>query len=265
VFLLPVARGGHAGAGDRTALGKGAAAVWSGIRWPLALWLLAGAAWTFRRQRPVRERVWLVALAWGALLFLYIQGVETPVGLWSQRRFLPVVLVGIALLAAPMAAGLAGLPRKTWRWLVAALALAAGTANVVRWPAAFWTVNERGATAWTQAVADWIGTERRVVFDYYPHSVPYAAGLRHRVLGLGETSREHWPAVAEWLSGAAAREEVWLATSWSPPRWRKACAWSRSGGHRSLSDREDQGVFPGGARGAHGGEPVPAGGAAGFR
>lgn len=198
------------------ALRLGAVSVWSGIRWPCALWMLVGVACIFNQRRPARERFWLAAMAWGALLFLFVQGVETPVGLWSQRRFLPVILTGIPLLAAPLAAGWSGLPRRSWRWLVFVLALVAGTANLVRWPAAFVSVNEQGATQWTQPLAERIGTRRRVVFDYYPHSVPYAAGLKHRTLGLGETSRNHWPEVARWLMPLAAQEEVWLVSSWSP-------------------------------------------------
>ena len=197
------------------ALRKGAGAVWSGIRWPCALAWILGAVCIWKRPRPIRERAWLAALLWGSLLFLFIQGVETPVGLWSQRRFLPVLLTGIALLAAPLSAELA-----TWRgakrWGGILLLLVAGAANAIRWPAAFFTVNERSATEWTQSVAGRLGTDRWVVFDYYPHSVPYAVGLQHRVVGLGETSWRQWPAVARWLAGVAQAEEAWLATSWAP-------------------------------------------------
>lgn len=196
---------------------KGAVAVWSGIRWPYALLFAAGAGVVLTRRRPVRERFGLAALGWGAWLFVYIQGVETPVGLWSQRRFLPVVLTGISLLAAPMGAGLAAWSRKELLRLAAGAAVvAAGAANLVRWPAAYGCINEKGASAWIRNTAETLGTERWVVFDYYAHSVPYAAGLEHRVLGLGETSHDYWPDVAEWLAGLAARREVWVVSSWSP-------------------------------------------------
>ena len=143
---------------------------------------------------------------------------ERPVGLWSQRRFLPVVLVGVSVLAAPLAAGLS--VSAVWRrWaggMLALLAAGAGLWNVVHWPAAFVTVDERGATKWARAVSDRLGTDRWVVFDYHPHSVPYAASLKQRVLGLNEASRDHWPEVAGWIASLVKTEEVWVATSWAP-------------------------------------------------
>ena len=50
------------------------------------------------------------------------------------------------------------------------------------------------------SVAREMGANRWIVFDYYAHSVPYAAGLKQRVLGLGEFSGERWPEVAEWIA-----------------------------------------------------------------
>ena len=224
IVLLP----GAAGA----ALRSGASSTWSGIRWPYGLLALA-AAGTVLRKRPIRERFWLVALCWAALLFLFVKGVEIPVGLWSQRRFLPVVLVGIALLAAPASAALAGTSGTKGKTAVALLALLAGGINAVRWPAAYVAVNERGATEWVEAVAQNMGTNRWVVFDYYAHGVPYAAGLKHRVLGLGEFSGARWPDVAEWISSLAPTEEVWVATSWSPTAledgWRLEPVFSATG------------------------------------
>lgn len=198
------------------ALRAGAEAAWSGIRWPCGVLLLVAAGTILGRRRPLRERFWLAALGWAALLFLYVKGVETPVGLWSQRRLLPLVWVGLSLLVAPAAAALAGLGGTKRKALLAALAVGAAGTNLVRWPAAYVTSTDRGATAWTAAVAERFGTNRWVVFDYYAHSVPYAPGLKHKVLGLGESSRAHWPEVADWISTLAKAEDVWVATSWSP-------------------------------------------------
>ncbi len=198
-------------------LRKGASTTWDGIGWPCAGLALAGAGAVLAKGRPIRERFWLMALCWGALFFLFIKGTEIPVGLWSQRRFLPVALAGVTLLSAPLAAGMAGISRQGRAMLALALAIGAGGANLVRWPAAYAGMNERGAAGWVRAVAERIGTDRLVVFDYYAHSIPYAAGLKHRVLGLGEGgARDHWPEVAHWLGGLAASQEVWVATSWSP-------------------------------------------------
>ncbi len=198
-------------------LRDGARAVWSGIRIPGALLLLTGGVAVLRPVRPLRERVMLVLLAWLSLFFLFLKGVEVPAGIWSLRRFLPVILPLIALLAAPLANACASLATSTARRAgVAAFLLLGGTPNLARWPAAYFGVNEAGATAWTKEVAQQIGTERLVAFDYFPHSVPYAGNPRMRVLGLGETSRDQWPELAGWLAGVARTSEVWIATSYAP-------------------------------------------------
>lgn len=213
---LPLALAGFSPDWADGALGKGAAAAWSGIRWPCAILFAAAGAAALRTRRPIRERYLLASLCWIALLHLFIQGVETPVGLWSQRRFLPVAIVGISLLAAPAAAGWAGATGRGWALGLAALAAVGGGANLARWPLPYGLVNEQGAAEWVDEVAAEMGTERLVVFDYYGHSVPYAANLQRRVLGLGEPSRERWPEVAEWIAEIARTGEVWVATSWEP-------------------------------------------------
>ena len=227
------------------ALRAGALSTWSGIRWPFGLLLLAGAGTILVPRRPLRERFWLTALGWAALLFLYVKGVETPVGLWSQRRFLPIVWVGLALLAAPLSAALAGLGGTKRKAALAALAVVAAIANPVRWPAAYVVSTDRGAAAWTAAIADRLGTNRWIVFDYYAHSVPYAPGLKHKVLGLGESSRTHWPEVAEWISALVPTVEVWVATSWSPTTledgWRLDPAFAATGAFPIVKTK---GFFP---------------------
>ena len=197
-------------------LREGAHAIWTGIRVPGALLLLGGGAAVLREGRPARERILLAAFAWLSLVFLYLKGIEVPAGIWSLRRFLPVFLPLIALLAAPLADACARLRTAGVRAGAAALLLLAGTANLARWPAAFLQVNEAGATAWTTRVAQPFGPDRLVVFDYFPHSVPYVGNPRTRVLGLGETTREQWPELAAWLAGVARTSEVWIATSYVP-------------------------------------------------
>lgn len=204
-------------------LRNAATATWSGIGWPALLLFLVASVSILLRGRPIRERVWLFVLSWSSLIFFLIKGVEVPVGLWSHRRFLPLILAGIALFAAPLSALCAGTARhRRAPTILGALGLAiAGLWNLAHWPAAYATINERGATAWTERIAEQIGTNRLVVFDYYPHSVPYAANLKHRVLGLGEAARDDWPDVARWLANEAQTQEVWIATSWTPTKLEK--------------------------------------------
>ena len=152
-----------------------------------------------------------------SLFFLFLKGLEVPAGIWSLRRFLPVALPLIGLLAAPLAAACASFRSAGQRAGAVALLLLAGTANLVRWPAAFLDVSEAGATEWTARVARQFGPDRLVVFDYFPHSVPYANTPGARVLALGETTRAQWPALAGWLAGVARTSEVWIATAYVPP------------------------------------------------
>ncbi|HQQ03709.1 MAG TPA: hypothetical protein PLT67_02605 [Kiritimatiellia bacterium] len=195
----------------------GAMSVWTGIGWIYGLILVAGALLILFGNRPARERIWLVALCWGALFFIYLKGHEIPVGLWSQRRFLPVVLMGIACMTSPLSAAIEGSCRLRFlRISAAVLIIVAGLVNWVRWPAAYAVANEAGSAEWTKNIAERIGTNRWVIFDYYPHSVPYASGLNQKVLGLGERSVDHWPETAEWIASLAQSQEVWVATSWLP-------------------------------------------------
>ena len=193
-------------------------AVWRGIGWGFAGLMIAGCTCVLTMGRPMRERYWLAVLCTAAMFFLYLKGAEVPVGLWSQRRFLPVILVGIAVLAAPLSAGLSAciMQWRSARWLWVMLVIVSGLWNVVHWPVAYFTVNEKGSTEWTRSVAESIGTNRWVIFEYYPHSVPYAAGLKQKVLGLGEPSKDHWPEVADWISSLAMSNDVWMTTSWTP-------------------------------------------------
>lgn len=198
-------------------LRTGAVATWSGIRWAGTFVILLGVIFLVQRTRPWRERIWLALLCWLALMFLFIKGEETPVGLWSQRRFLPVMLVGIGLFVMPLAAGLRAVAaRGRWRGkILAALLLVAGGWNPVQWPAPYYIRNEQGATVWTDEIAQSLGTNRWVIFDYYPHSVPYAVQGHLRALGIGETSREAWPQLAPWVLSLAQTTEVWFASAWS--------------------------------------------------
>lgn len=202
----------------RGTLHTGAVATWSGIGWPSAALLFLAATTLLFPRRPLRERFLFASVLGVMPLFLFIKGIETPVGLWSQRRFLPIILVAIPLLATPFAEALATFTtRHRLRAALVVIALLfAGLWNIFHWPAAYFTVNEGGSVAWTSAIEREIGKDRLVVFDYYPHSIPYTTELTSQILGLGEPSRNHWPEVAGWLATKAASQEVWVVSSWSP-------------------------------------------------
>lgn len=197
---------------------SGAASVWSGIRLPFGLLLAAGIGSVLAGRRPLREKVMMHALLGGGLILLFIKGHEIPVGIWSQRRLLPAILMLVACLIPPLSQLLARLAARSMRHaaILVLLLTTASLANLIRWPAAYALVDEAGAKAWTDAVAERIGTDRWVIFDHYPHSVPYAPDLRHKVLGLNEESHEYWPETAAWVTALARTQEVWLASSWRP-------------------------------------------------
>jgi len=201
----------------------GALAFWTGVRIPYALLLLlAGWATLWTNRRPSRA-IWLAGLCWAALFAAFLKGVETPVGIWSQRRLVPVWLPLVTLLAICLADARRYFVAKSWRTAAALLLLAAGgLANLIRWPVPYLIPNEKGASRWVTATAGLLPAEGWVIFDYFPHAVPYMNRLDNCVLGLDEKSHDRWPAVMDWLGTLVGTQEVWLATSWSPCRLEEA-------------------------------------------
>jgi hypothetical protein len=185
---------------------------------PFGLLLAGGVVGVLAGRRPVHEKLMMYTLMGGGLILLFIKGHEIPVGVWSQRRLLPAILMLVAWLIHPLSQMLARQAARDKRGarVIALVLAAASLANLLRWPMAYGLVNEAGAKNWTDAVATRIGTERWVVFDHYPHHVPYAPELRHRVLGLNEESHDHWLDTAAWVASVARTQEVWLASSWQP-------------------------------------------------
>ena len=210
LFMVPSAA--------KEALRGGGLATINGMGFGASILFLVAFIVTVLNNRQINYALLAIALYWAALFFMFIKGIETPVGLWSQRRFVPVIILSISLFAPPFAEFIAEHGNKSrWRGiLIAACLLICGGWNIVRWPAPFWEINESGSSDFMRRVSNRIGEEPLVVFDYFPHSVPYAAELNHKVLGLGEDSQEYWPEVSRWLASVAQTQEVWLATSWSP-------------------------------------------------
>ncbi len=195
-------------------LRRGALGAWTGLRIPFTLLLLAGVAGLVRRDRPLREKFWLLSLAAGTVFFLYIKGLERSAGVWSFRRLLPVILLTISLLAAPMSAVLVSLPSAR-RTQAGILILALGLCNFLRWPSLYGRINEADAHPWTREVIANLDADL-VLFDYLPHSVPYAQVLPRKVLGLGEHSQGRWPDVATWLAVRSRTQDILLVTAWEP-------------------------------------------------
>ncbi|MGI6496772.1 MAG: hypothetical protein ACOX5G_11955 [Kiritimatiellia bacterium] len=222
----------------------------AGIRLPgLLLGALATAA-TLRSGAPPGRRIAFCGLCWATVLFLFVKAAETPAGVWSQRRLLPVA-IAFAALSVPSLSEVFERLRSGSGVAACALAAALGLANPVRWPAAYFAVNEEGARAWCE---DFRRTLRGMgrpltVFDYHAHSVPHAATLELPVLGLGEHQRDRWPDVAEWLASVASTGNVCVVTSYAPATLEEGFALepaaSRSGRFPTVATRGYLPVFPG--------------------
>lgn len=198
---------------------------WTGIGLPCALLWALGVLATVRgaalrdgaaRSATSGARLLLALLCWTALAFLLIKGVERHAGLWSQRRFLPTALLLTSLFASSVADRRLA-PSFLWNNRLAPVLLA-GCAlfNLARGPDAYGMINGQGTRRWKESLGKALADAGLVVFDYHPHSVPFASSPGNRVLGIGRHGLGEWPAIESWLSGVAETGTVTVATSWAP-------------------------------------------------
>jgi hypothetical protein len=155
-------------------------------------------------------------------VFAYLKGAE-QMGLWSQRRLLPVYLLLIVGILPAMAAWLQSLTQKAPKPMnmialgtTIVVLFMAGGANLVRWPAPYTVRCDQGAWDWVERVRTSIGN-RLVFFDYYPFSVPFAVTGETRALGFNEKRNKDLPAIINWLRERAGSEEVTLAAAYVNP------------------------------------------------
>ena len=187
-----------------------------GVRWSYSLILLCGVAAMFLPGQSPTARALLVLAVLVAPFFFYLKGFE-QMGLWSQRRLVPLSLLLITVLA-PALASLVGHGFRYRGPALALTALLAGAALVIpcRWPAAYWVRHEQGATDFVERVTAKAGS-CFMLFDYYPFSVPFAATGPARAIGLSEYGTAAWPGLAAWLSALARREPVLFVTAYDNP------------------------------------------------
>lgn len=218
---------GDTGAKFRLALAFGA----KSLRAPallLAILLLAAL-----RRAPRRLTILAVLFAWGACVFLLVFGQEAfatrgpSTGIWGYRRLLPPVLAFASLFAIAAGHAASSLRHRAWRRLAIAALLVAALANPLRSPIAYFAVNGEGM--WIpidgygtddfvremRSEIDSLGADL-VVFDYFPHHVPFAAEGRP-VLGVAPHAYGRWGGVADWLAKKARSGNVWLASSYALP------------------------------------------------
>ena len=197
---------------------KELADLWSAVGWPAAWLALACAAAVVHPAGGGRAR-FLAGVAWAVLpVFAYLKGAE-QMGMWSQRRIAPFVLLLLPALLVPAARRLGGwrLRRPGAAVLAGGLALALGGANLVRWPAPYGVRQEAGATERVERLKARIGS-RLAFFDYLPDSFPFAVDNRTRVAGWSSVAKARkWDMLVAWLRERAAAEEVWVVSSYSAP------------------------------------------------
>lgn len=214
--MLPLLIPQHLWSGKALVL-AGASELGDGIRWHYGLVLLAGVVATFSRTTRLVTRALLILTLLTAPFFLYLKGFE-PMGLWSQRRLIPLILTLIVVLSPPLAGALGALQRRKPGLALASglLLMASALITPISWPAPYWIRHEQGTTAWVDRIANEIG-ERLVLFDYYPYSVPFSLHHGCRAMGMSEYASAALPDLIGWLATQATGAPVLVATAYANP------------------------------------------------
>ncbi|MEI8351621.1 MAG: hypothetical protein WCG36_04830, partial [bacterium] len=196
---------------------RGATEFLDGVRWSYGLVLAAGIAATFSRGTPLVSRALLLLALLLSPLFFYLKGFE-QMGLWSQRRLIPLILLLAVALIPALAASLRRLADR--RPILAGLLLVgvmvAALVNPLRWPAPYRVRHEQGARQWVSTLSAKLG-QRLTFFDYHPFAVPFSLSPQSRVIGLSEYGYPSLPGLMAWLSARAAQEPVMIATAFANP------------------------------------------------
>lgn len=215
---------------------RGASEFLDGVRWSYGLVLTAGIAATFSRGAPLVSRALLLLALLLSPLFFYLKGFE-QMGLWSQRRLIPLILLLAAALIPALAASLRKLAerRAMLAGLLLAVVAAAALVNPLRWPAPYLVRHEQGARQWVATLSAKFG-QQLTFFDYHPFSVPFSLMRQARVAGLSEYGYAALPGLISWLSGRALQEPVIIATAYINPGLEDGLV-LRSLAHESLLTR----------------------------
>jgi len=192
-----------------------------GVRLGYGLAIAIGFVAAFLPYERTRLRALLVIGVFCSPVFFYLKGFE-QMGLWSQRRLIPLTLLLIAGLTPYLSSvtarfvGHAG----RWRWLavptVVCFLSCAGLSNPARWPAPYLVRHEKGTDEWVKTIKEKIHG-RLACFDRYSYSVPFAVDGSLRCLGLSEYGFPGLAGVAKWLSERAVQEEVLWVTGFRNP------------------------------------------------
>ena len=227
----------------------------SGLLYVLPLIIFAAILLsTSKEEESVSHSALALMLTLMAALFVYIKGVEIHVGLWSQRRFFPVVVMFMPLLILALCSFKA---TGRERFLPIGLFLISFV-PIVRWPSAYFGVfdassNEaRGELSLVSVVDDFIDKyndngKAIFLFDYFPHSVPFQHKLNRCVLGVGEHAQWDYPKLVKWAleTSKTNKSNAFFFSSYGVPKLEDGVALEPCG---LVSDRfkkyTTKGVFP---------------------
>ena len=226
VFALPFAAGGI--------LREGAAETFDGVRW--AAPVFAAAAFLFLRggKTSTSAKLLLAFLCAASLPFLFIKGSEIAVGIWSQRRFAPIVTSIVSLLSC--AAGEFGATEKSSAIKTRAAAIAAPLllllatlANIAAFLPAYTVANGRGGKKITDFMEDALSrlapnaaaplapNAPLTLFDYMPHSIPYQQ-LDRLLFGMPNAAGNALghAGVFAWAAEQARERPLQIVSSYHP-------------------------------------------------
>jgi len=194
----------------------------SGIRLWLGIFLAVSTTHIIFSRQNIRLKLALAVVLLALPVFTYLKGAE-QMGLWSQRRLLPVYLLTIAFILPASAERIRSMIQKTSKPVnfimggaTVLFLLMAGGSNPYRWPAPYVVRCDKGTWVWVEKIRAKIG-DRLVFFDYYPYSVPFAVTGETRALGLCEKTPDGVAELAWWLAEKARKEEVLVATAYENP------------------------------------------------
>lgn len=190
-----------------------------GIRWSYGLLLLAAITGSFRAATPRLSRALLLLAVLLSPLFFYLKGFEL-MGLWSQRRLIPLTLLLIVALTPALSSLLRSLTATKNKLFTSsipvAVVMALALVNPVKWPTPYLQQHEHGASQWVDSIRQKMGTHF-TIFDYYPYSVPFVVNGQTRAVGLSEFGYPGWPALASWLASTARQEPIWVVSAYTNP------------------------------------------------
>lgn len=203
---------------------SGFISMWSGIGFFAVTLLIALFFTAFSKNRSLSGSLLVAAFSVCLLLFSFIKGTEVHVGIWSQRRFAPIIFCLISILSVPLATGVRSVAifNKQKGVLLVIILLAPAAAHFATSPAAYYLSNEKGAVQFADTVKAYIdetGNNALTVFDYYPHSVPYQANSSKAIFGISEhvAKRYELVDVVSWMKDVAeSGNPVNIISSYTP-------------------------------------------------